>query len=439
MTVPEERIDSSHLRRVFRAYKRAAARIRAVLGCPPAGLNLTFNLSAKAGGPTTSTFTAGDQVPRHAALLRPFMQPGSEVELRSVWSMLRSAWLVDDALAASVDEAFERADRLSMLLVVNERQLSARDVYTAYGEGLYFGDDDEAKARLEALAVGPLASLVPMLFHEACGNYAQLVFELLAVVRDCERKLPAQPAADVAQCIYCRTIDGDFGPEEHVIPESLGGDGLVIVNSVCRDCNNVLSRLDQQLIEFEPLALLRTVYLPFTKKGQFPVARLGDLTLEKVAPRGLRLTSKHGQSPMTTESQPDGSVRFRLDLSLRHRDPKTIARAAFKIGLGLVAHDAGVEGALDARYDAARAFVRSGEPIATHLVIPTTGKPHPALQTWWLPADQGTPMILDLFGLLLVFNLESAPIELPPEVPAEALAKFWLGRDDEDPATAAAS
>ena len=273
MTVPAERIDSAHLRGVVRAYKRAAARIRAVRVGPPTGLNLSFNLSAKADGSTTTSFTAGDRVPRYAALLRPFMRVGSEIELRSVWSALRSSELVDDAVQTSVNEAFDRADRLSMHLVVNERQLSARDIYTAYGEeGEYFGDDEEAKSRLEALNVGPLANLVPMLFHEACGNYGQLVFELLAVVRDCERKLPAALAADGARCIYCRTTEGDFGPEEHVIPESLGGDGLVITNSVCRDCNIVLSRLDQQLIEFEPLALLRTVYLPFTKKGQFPVA-----------------------------------------------------------------------------------------------------------------------------------------------------------------------
>jgi len=32
------------------------------------------------------------------------------------------------------------------------------------------------------------------------------------------------------QCIYCRTHDGDFGPEEHVIPESLGGDAIILVD-----------------------------------------------------------------------------------------------------------------------------------------------------------------------------------------------------------------
>ncbi|MGK2852272.1 MAG: hypothetical protein ACSLFN_15380 [Candidatus Limnocylindrales bacterium] len=394
------------------------------------------------GSSTASTFTAGDRVHRHAALLRPFMQIGSKVELRAVWARIRSLGLADEAVAARITQAFERADRLSMGLQVDGRDITARDVYDAYANGKYFGDDPEAKAILESMSWGPMSAFVEMLFHEACGSYTSLVFDLLPIVREAEgagRGTGEDEEAPAATCIYCRTTAGDFGPEEHVIPESLVGDGLVIKGMVCGDCNNRLSALDQALIDFEPLALLRTMYLPLTKKGKFPRATLGDITIEKTAPRHLRMTVGQDRPPTDFDRQPDGTVRFQEHFEMRNRDPIVLARALFKIGLGLVAHDAGADVALDSRYDAARAFILNGKPIATHLLMPTTSKPSPVVRTWWQPFDGATAVILDLFGLIFAFGLEPAPLELPPGLPRESVLIFWLGPEGHDPLASAST
>jgi hypothetical protein len=240
-------------------------------------------------------------------------------------------------------------------------------------------------------------------------------------------------AEEGAQCIYCLKRDGDFSTEEHVIPESLGGDEIVLSGCVCSTCNNVLSQLDQTLLEFEPIAMLRTMYGPLTKKGRFPSARLGNLDIVKVASRELRMTLKTPSAVTTTEHLEDGTVRFSIKGKGRKRfDPVPLARALFKVGLGLVAHHAGPEVALESRYDQARGFVMSGMPMPNHLVISTTGTPHATISTWCNPTDESTVVGLDIFGVAFAFNLAATPFGLGPDTPPDAPAEFWLGgaRDD---------
>jgi len=222
----EQVSDSEELRSVFRQYKRAASLLRDVLEGPTDELGLGFHLSAGQDRPTSGEFSAGARVDRHAALLRPFMDPRSPIELRGVWSRLCARGCVDASTVDDVQAAFSAADALAFPVVINGEALSARDVYLAYGEGHYFGDDEAARARLAAMSVGPMAALVPMLFHDACAGFAGVVLAVLEALLECERNLPAAESAEAGRrvCIYCRASEGDFGPEEHVIPESLGGE-----------------------------------------------------------------------------------------------------------------------------------------------------------------------------------------------------------------------
>jgi hypothetical protein len=427
--------DAPDLSKLLRAYKRAASRLRDVLEGPPEDLALKYELHAERDRPAASSFIAGPLVARHAALLRPFMAPGSQLELRTVWDTLVATGTIEPQVRAAVEHGFVEADRLSISVTLNERPLTARDIYFAYGEGQYFAENEEAKRRLSELSVGPMHSLIPMLFHDACAGHTELAFLILDVILESERTGLTAPtvAKGDAQCIYCLKRDGDFSAEEHVIPESLGGDEIVLRGSVCSACNNVLSQLDQALLEFEPIAMLRTVYGPLTKKGKFPSARLGDFNLAKVAPRELRMTSKTKRAAMTTEHLDDGTVRLSIKAKGRKPfDPVPLARALFKVGLGLVAHYAGPEVALESRYDPARGFVLSAEPMPNHLVITTACTPHATISTWCMPTDESTVVGLDIFGVAFAFNLAATPFGLDPQTQLEGVAEFWLGNPGPD-------
>lgn len=417
------------LHRMIRGYKRAASLLRDVFEGPSEKFALNFELHAVAGEPSSASFSAGGRVFRQAALLRPFMAATSPIELRSVWRALVATETVAEETLARIRNSFERANRLTIAIELNGRQLSARDIYFAYGEGEFFADDPEAKELLRDLSVGPMAALLPMIFHEASIGFASLVFEVLDELISYERAHPSTPANERAErCIYCASADGDFRSEEHVLPESLAGDRLV-TRAVCARCNNRLSSLDRVLLDFEPVALLRTMYGPLTKKGKFPRANFREMTIEKTAPRHIRVHERSPKAASPPEHQPDGTVKFTINASgSRPFDPTPLARSLFKIGLGLVAHDAGPELALDGRYEAARAFVLHGTPIGTELWI-AASKPHPQVSTWWLPGEHGTPVAVDIFGVLFVFNLEPFPLaaEVPPGV-----IRFTLGHDTDD-------
>ena len=210
------------------------------------------------------------------------------------------------------------------------------------------------------------------------------------------------------------------------------GDEIVLSDCVCRACNNALSILDATLLDFEPIAILRTVHGPMTKKGRFPPrARFRELDVEKVAPRGIRVTEKTGRRATTREELPDGTVRLSMQVTGRRRfDPVPLARAVFRIGLGLVAHDAGPDAALAPRYDRARDFVRGQGSMPNHLLMLTTSTPHESVTTWWRPTDGSTVVAIDIFGVAFAIELDAVPFGLSPEAPRDHIADYWLGEEE---------
>jgi hypothetical protein len=401
-----------------------------VLQGPPDGLSLSFELTASRTEATRSSLAVGDRIHRHAALLRPFMSTKSQIELRAMWDQLRTDISLGPEVEAEVDRVFAQADRLSMPFKLNDRPLNARDIYFAYGEGSYFGEDPEAASLLRSLTPAPLP-LVEMLFHDVCANYTRVVFVLLEVVRAWGRAYPAShldPAAQ-SECIYCLETTGDFQPEEHVIPESLVGDAAVLSGGVCARCNNRLSELDKILIDSEPIAFLRVVHGPLTKKGKFPKARFRDIDFERTAPRALRVTRKNGRPESAPVRQADGSYRFKVTaVGRRPFEPVPLSRALYKVALGILALNEGTDVAMEARYDAARSFILMGTRLPTHLFVRTTGKPHGHIRVTTDPGLPGTPVVIDIYGFTAAFLLEGTAVEGVPSEAPDGLAIFWLGQ-----------
>ena len=93
-------------------------------------------------------------------------------------------------------------------------------------------------------------------------------------------------------CLYCKQSDVPFTSVEHVIPESLGNQGLGInppivlpKGVVCDKCNHgKLAILDNALIDFSPISLMRTRFGVRSKSGELPSTKLGNARLRSLAP-----------------------------------------------------------------------------------------------------------------------------------------------------------
>lgn len=244
-----------------------------------------------------------------------------------------------------------------------------------------------------------------------------LALVLLSIILDIEKsekyKATVNEASPINHCIYCLTTEGSFTSEEHVIPESLGNDELVLPKGyVCDKCNNeALSELDEYLINFEPVAWLRVLFVPYTKAGKLPHANFQNMSMKKSRPRNIIITAKDKTGGIKDKKQlEDGRVSFKVKGRGKRIKFNLLGRAVYKIALGMVAFAAGHELACSSRFNAAREFIRNGVGVNNNFLIRTHFKPHPNGQVMHVPSAEGTPFVIDLFGLVFLVNLEDTPV-----------------------------
>jgi len=74
---------------------------------------------------------------------------------------------------------------------------------------------------------------------------------------------------EVSICFYCK--NSYTGNEEHVFPNGLGGQKLYI-DCVCQQCNNYFSKLEGELYQKSPIALIRSTegVESYTKRSAAP-------------------------------------------------------------------------------------------------------------------------------------------------------------------------
>jgi hypothetical protein len=92
-------------------------------------------------------------------------------------------------------------------------------------------------------------------------------------------------------CLFCRERDVSFSSVEHVFPESLGNKELVLpVGVVCDSCNNQkLSVLDDALLHFGAIPMLRTIYGIESKSGNRPSFKFDNGSLISDRPGNVKL------------------------------------------------------------------------------------------------------------------------------------------------------
>ncbi len=366
---------------------------------------------------------------RFAVLMRRFLNPSNVLHYLNIWSILKESF--PEAIAAdremSIDSFIKELNKGQVAIKVDQQDITAEDVYHIMANGEFFEKSDlEATAFLQNLAGLPLGTMLLYEFYTYNLGFLHMIslmFDILLEVEKDERyKSFFQEEAIIdKRCIYCLRDTGTFTSEEHIVPESLGNYDTVLAKGVvCDKCNNeVLSGLDAALVDSDLLGLLKTMYMPYTKAGKLPQAEYQDFSIKKVSPTHIVMNDKStdGSEKFTiTSREEDGSISFSISVKGKKEfDPIIIARAMYKIGLGMIAFFEGKNAACQSKYDAARAFICGKQDFPNNLLICNTVKPQPQITTTHDIRWGGTCVHVNIYGIDFLFNLEETPVLNPGE------------------------
>jgi HNH endonuclease len=154
------------------------------------------------------------------------------------------------------------------------------------------------------------------------------------------------------KCIYCKTDTSRSQGVEHVIPEALGCQKTLEKGSMCDECNNYFSAMDNNFL------LNRFVALYFGAK-QIP----GKSGVRKQIANRLRF-SDYGSFELELVSDSGKADSRKLVFKPRQDrsfDELLFARGVHKIAFNSFAYRHGLQDALHERFDRLRRYVRQPE------------------------------------------------------------------------------
>lgn len=372
-------------------------------------------------------------------LMSRFLSPSSPIFYKNVWNVLQQQFaekLLDETVS-EIETSIRYLNKGPIKIKINEEILTAERIYQILSDGEYFARYEEPKNYLNSLRGMPVVGpLFWSQFHQYTLDGLVLISKIFDIVLQMEqtekyKSLYPVLSAPMKRCLYCLDSTGTFTSEEHVFPESLGNDELVLPKGyVCDKCNNgILATLDNYLLSFEPIALLQVYFVPYTKQGKLPEANFQNMTIKKTHPLHIKVTAKDKTgNPKNRRSLGDGWQSFNLQVKGKTFNPKQVARAYYKIALGMVAFDRGFEQAYDTKYDAARHFILNNQDFPNKLIMRTVCQPTPQVQvTAHHNLLEGTAFAINIYGLVCILNLETKPVlELTEELSELKFTSFPL-------------
>ncbi len=385
--------------------------------------SFTFQYTSKEGILQTKLETPNDEATiRFVVLMRRFLDPVSPLYYKRVWSALKEHFseAIPAEHASQLEQFIDKLNKGPFSFIVNQQEITAENIYHIVAIGDYFGKtDEEAVAFLKNISAMPVVG--PLLLHEfysynlALFRVASILFDLMLRIERSEQygNVFQEETSTDKCCIYCLSDTGTFTSDEHIVPQSLGNYDTVLPKGVvCDTCNNeVLSGLDEELVDSDLIGFLKTWFMPYTKAGKLPQATYPNLTMKKTRPNHVVFHSKSKKNVTIGEPDENGVIHFSVKMTSRKAfDPKSIGRALYKIGLGMVAFHQGKEIVCHSRYDAARAFILRGEDFPNNLLISSNMKPHPQIASTFDIRWGGTCFQLDIYGVIFFFNLEATPV-----------------------------
>lgn len=247
-------------------------------------------------------------------------------------------------------------------------------------------------------------------WEEEARSRPAVISDLLGWTRPPRYLRPDKPDTSVPavpQCLYCLKRDRPFTGQEHIIPQGLGNDHLVLPRGVtCDPCNNgPLSVLDSAFLKFDPVAMMRTFRGVPTKQGALPNALFGNAALWRRCPSDVEITtnSRKAITPIP------GGVRLNL-IGREVTPPRTaqLVRWMFKATLGCTYIDRGRFLAMSPDFDEVRRIVL-GAPFHGYLAMRKSARPHESVQFSHWPVEVGGKAtvlaMIDVFGVSMATDL----------------------------------
>ena len=241
-------------------------------------------------------------------------------------------------------------------------------------------------------------------------------------------------AAAKRGCLFCRKSDGGFKSKEHVFPESLGNQEIIIdPGVVCDRCNNgTLSQLDQTICDFMPIQARQMMLGVRSKGGKVPRTRWQEGTIDYQPPdvaggEPKLIVRSNGGNQILREKvrHPDGRVEFEWNASggrkLIPRYISELSRAMLKSAFECAWLDHGPK-VYEQRYDGIRNAIL-GAPHDGFLTVARKGFPDQmqVSLTYDFVHDADATRLwtwVDYYGILLATDsaLPKSAIDVPEEL-----------------------
>ncbi|WP_159887021.1 HNH endonuclease [Paenibacillus puerhi] len=160
------------------------------------------------------------------------------------------------------------------------------------------------------------------------------------------------------RCLFCLRRDVSFLKIEHVIPESLGNDDLVLpLGYVCDSCNQYFgSKIEGEALNNPPFNIERVAANIKTKKKKSPLAQLdSNLFIYPLGLDHIILTGEYSNVLIKTDST------SLLIPKHSHKQDSFIVRMLLKIGLEALLTEGNID-PYTSDHDRARRFSRFADP-----------------------------------------------------------------------------
>ena len=364
-----------------------------------------------------------DKTMRFVVLMRRFLAPPSDLYYEKIRSTLSKEFPqeISQTLIEKIENGIEELRKGQIPITIDDKNFTAEEIYQTISEGGFFENQKKTREYLNQLAKKPLVG--PMLWFQFY-SYTLNAFTLMSVLYQAiltveksekYKAIYGEKISTEPKCIYCLQTTGNFKSEEHIFPESLGNDELILPKGyVCDRCNNgILAQLDNALISFEPISFLQVQLVPHTKDGSLPKANFQNMTVERTSPTHIKISAKD-KSGEVKNKIPMGDDWYSFSINMRgkpvtQKSIKSLGRSLFKIALGIVALSQGRDQACNPIYDPARKFILGESVFNNNFFIKLKGEPHIGGRISYKNFEEGTMVAIDFMGLIFLLNLEEKP------------------------------